>query len=207
MSLSFSKHAKERIEQRAGPHLVEVLIGLFSKEGSHRKVFFEGTLSAKKKKKKNWSVRERHVLVYHEGCFYVSIEDVKSNKVITFLTEDLYIRKAWGLNLSTHKAEILNKIFFMGSVFSGEIKEDNIDLVVESSRGVFSIDFKNNKNSINKWKEGSAVIPSKVALILVRDYSDILGDGPVVLKNKSRYLSTTKDILERIASNYRKKIN
>jgi hypothetical protein len=208
MSLYFSKHAKERLEQRAGPDLSSVLIGLFSLEGPHRKVFFQGTLSSKRKKnKKNWSYLERHVLVCHKGRFYVTIEDVVGNKVITFLTEELYIRKSWGLNLSFHKEEILNRMAPKGAVYKDSPREGCADLVVESSKGSFSIDFKHNKKALDGWREDSLLIPARVAFLLVRDFSDVLGEGPLVIKKRLCSFSTSKETLERIASFYRKKVN
>lgn len=103
-----SLHGIERILERFGDTLEE-LQKLMSKSPLSKKIM-SGANSERK------GVLTSHYLVYHKGTFYVAVVNQQSyredtrNVLTTWLSEDIYRRQIFAVNLSSHKEDVLNSV-------------------------------------------------------------------------------------------------
>lgn len=103
-----SLHGLERILERFGDSLEE-LQKLMSKSSLSKRIM-SGANSERD------GVRTAHYLVYHKGTFYVAVVNHHSYKgdtrdvLTTWLSEDIYRRQIYAVNLSSHKEDVLNTV-------------------------------------------------------------------------------------------------
>jgi len=103
-----SLHGLGRILERFGGNLEE-LQKLMSKSPLSKKIM-SGANNERK------GVLTAHYLVYHKGTFYVAVVNQQSykgdtrNVLTTWLSEDIYRRQIFAVNLSSHKEDVLNSV-------------------------------------------------------------------------------------------------
>ena len=104
-----SLHGIERVLERFGGTLVE-LQELMSKSPLSKRIM--GNINNTNKVRKDSYIV--HYLVYHKGTFYVAVVNHRfyrggtSAVLTTWLSEDIYQRQTFAVNLSSHKEDVLN---------------------------------------------------------------------------------------------------